>query len=217
MANVEKSSGSISIIGGSDGPTSIFLAGTNTRTLKQRIQKQLFILRKKLCALWITPSAHSMEEVVTYAKTTYGFTELPKEDGEYIRQYEELRTTFILMHQPQLLGEYAALPGLPSADEAGLLEFQNQLELRKQKAKEISEEEFSIVFYVLQKEDKKGKMELFLEGRFGSISGSWSSHGKGHSRKFKHIYKDIYRYYGVTEEDIAKKTQRYQDLVRILA
>ncbi len=217
MGKIEKSAGSVSIIGGSDGPTSIFLAGRSKRTLKQKIQKQLFSLRKRWCALWIKPGGHSMEEVVAYAKERYGFRELSKEDEEYLRQYEELRTSFLLMHRPQLLGEYATPPELTGADEAGLREFQKQLELRKQKAGEISDAEFSIEFYVLEKEDKKGKMSLYLEGRFGSISGGWSSHGNGHSRKFKRIYKDIYRYYGVTEEDIAKKTERYQELIRVLA
>lgn len=217
MNKTEKVASSISIIGGSDGPTSIFLAGKGKRTLKQNLQRQLFAAKKKWCALWIRPSAHSMEEVVAYAKERYGFAELSKEDGEYLRQYEDLRCSFILMYQPQLLGEYATPPKLASADEAGLLEFQKQLEIRKLKAKEITDEEFCIDFHVLQKTDRKGKMELILEGRFGSISGSWSSRGKGHSRAFKRIYREIYRYFGVTEEDIAKKTERYQDLIRILA
>ena len=217
MSITEKSAGSVSIIGGSDGPTSIFLAGRSKRTLKQKLQRWFYALRKKWCALWIKPGAHSMEEVVCYAKEHYGFTELSKEDKEYIRQYEELRTSFILMHRPELLGNYTEIPRLLSADEAGLREFQRQLELRKEMAREISEEEFSIDFYVLQNTDKKGKMELILEGRFGSISGSWSSRRKGHSRQFKRIYRDIHRYYGVTKEDIAGKTERYQELVRILA
>ena len=217
MSKKEKSTGTISIIGGSDGPTSIFLVGTTKKTLKQKMQKQFFNLRKKWCALWIRPGAHCMEDVVAYAKEHYGFAELSKEDEEYLRQYEELRCSFILMQRPELLGEYATAPGLPGADEAGLKEFHRQLELRREKAKEITEEEFSIDFHVLQKRTDRGRMELILEGRFGSISGSWSSRGKGHSRQFKKIYRDIYRYYGVTEADIADKTERYQELVRILA
>ncbi len=217
MGKIEKSSGSVSIIGGSDGPTSVFLVGRNKRTIKQRLQKLFFSLRRKWCALWIKPGAHSMEEVISYAKSTYGFVELSKEEKEYITQYEELRTSFIIMKQPELLGEYATQPVLLSHDEAGIREFQRQLEERKQKAREISAEEFPIDFHVLKKKDGTGKMELCLEGRFGSISGGWSSRGKGKNRKFKRIYRDIYRYYGVMEEDIVKKTERYQDLVRILA
>ncbi|MBQ8821777.1 MAG: hypothetical protein IJZ82_03985 [Lachnospiraceae bacterium] len=217
MGKIEKSSGSISVIGGSDGPTSVFIAGRSKKTFKQRLQKQFFQLRKKWCALWIKPGAHTMEAVVAYAKNTYGFEELSKDDKEYIEQYEELRTSFIMMHRPKLLREYAAAPKLKSHDEAGIMEFQKQLELRRQKAKEISEDTFSIDFHVLKKKDKKGTMNLYLEGRFGSISGGWSSRGKRSGREFKRIYKDIYRYFGVTEEDIARKTERYQDLVRTLA
>lgn len=217
MGKVEKSAGSVSIIGGSDGLTSVFLVGRNKRTIKQRMQKQLFTLRKKWSARWIKPGAHSMDEVISYAKSKYGFRELSKEEEEYIIQYEELRTSFVIMKQPELLGEYASHPVLLSHDEAGIREFQRQLEERKQKVREISEEEFPIDFHVLKKKDETGKMHLYLEGRFGSISGGWSSRGKGKGRKFKRIYRDIYRYFCVTEEDIAKKTERYQDLVRILA
>lgn len=217
MGKIEKSAGSVSIIGGSDGPTSIFLAGRSKRSLKQKIKRKFLALRKEWCALWIKPGAHSMEEVVIYAKERYGFSECSKEDGEYLRQYEDLRCSFILMHQPELLGEYASALKLSGAGEIRLQEFQRQWELQKEKAKEISEEEFAIDFHVLQKNTDKGRMELILEGRFGSISGSWSSRGRKRDKSFKRIYRDIYRYYGVTKEDIADKTERYQELVRILA
>lgn len=35
-------------------------------------------------------------------------------------------------------------------------------------------------------------------------------------KKFQRMYKDIYRYYGVTEEDIREKSKRYEDVVRTL-
>lgn len=39
MGKIEKSAGGVSIIGGSDGPTSVFILGINKKkTLKQRIR-----------------------------------------------------------------------------------------------------------------------------------------------------------------------------------
>ena len=32
-------------------------------------------------------------------------------------------------------------------------------------------------------------------------------------KMFNSVYKDIYKYYGVSEEDIQNKTERYKDLV----
>ena len=34
--------------------------------------------------------------------------------------------------------------------------------------------------------------------------------------KGDHIFKDVHRYYGVTKEDIEKKSKRYEQLVRAL-
>ena len=36
-------------------------------------------------------------------------------------------------------------------------------------------------------------------------------------KNFQSIYKDIYRYYGVTKEDKVSKSERYKDVVRTLS
>ena len=38
-----------------------------------------------------------------------------------------------------------------------------------------------------------------------------------HPILFYKVFKDVYRYYGVTKEDIASKTKRYDMVVRTLA
>ena len=37
-----------------------------------------------------------------------------------------------------------------------------------------------------------------------------------HCVNFGKIYRDVYRYYGVTQKDIETKSERYEDLVRTL-
>ena len=38
--------------------------------------------------------------------------------------------------------------------------------------------------------------------------------GKGKKKQYEKMYHDVYRYYGVSMEDIANKTKRYEDVVR---
>lgn len=120
-----------------------------------------------------------------------------------------------MQYQPELLGEYAKAPELTSKDEAGIREFLAQMEIRKQKAKEVPEEVFSLDYHCLEKQENDNHMEIQLESRFGYIGGGFSGR-KGNS-KYKKIYKDAYKYYGVSEEDIVNHTKRYQNLLRTLA
>jgi hypothetical protein len=36
-------------------------------------------------------------------------------------------------------------------------------------------------------------------------------------KKYEKLYRDIYRYYGVSQEDIDHKTARYKDVIKTLA
>lgn len=96
---------STTIIGGSDGPTSVFILGGHQKlNIKQRVQKKIFQLRKKWYALWIKPGVHTMDEVAHYIKEKYHFTELSVDSEKYRFQYDELRTSFMIQYQLELLG-----------------------------------------------------------------------------------------------------------------
>jgi len=218
MGRKEKSAGSIGVIGGSDGPTSvIFLGGQQKRTIKQKIQKYFYEQKKKRIIRRIKPGAHTMEEVIRLICDAYGFTELPKESKEYTEQYSEMRLSFLIQHAPELLGEYAALPELRSRDEEGFLEFQKQWDVRKQKAREIPKDEFDIDLHLLKKKESNWELHFEIEARFGHIGGGFSGSGRGRNRKFEKLFKEAYRYYGVTEADITENSRRYRELVRVLA
>lgn len=217
MSNTKKTSGNISIIGGSDGPTSVFLVGSKKKTLKQRVQKRLFALKKKWVSLGVKPNAHTMDEVIDYVKEKYGFVESAKDSHEYVSQHDSMKTSFMMQYAPELLGEYAVPPELKSRDAEGLREFQEQYEIRKRKALEVPEEKFPLDFHILEKTENGNNMHLYMESRFGYIGGGFSGSGKGGKSGFGKIYKDVYRYYGVTEDDIANETKRYKDLITTLA
>ena len=205
----------VTIIGSSDGPTSVFLASGNRKAnVKQQLQKKYFELRKKWYALWIKPNPHSMQEVADYIREKYDFVELTKESPKYQQLYKELRSSFIMQYEPHLLGEYEVLPELKSQREDDIKAFLEQMRLRQEKAGEVPEELFSINYYYFEKQDKDLHMEIQLESRFEYIGGSTS--GKNLS-KFNKIYKDIYKYYGVSDYDINNHTKRYDNLLRTLA
>ena len=212
---IEPKAANTTIISSSDGPTAVFVAGRNHRpNIKQRMQRRVFELRKRWYALWIKPGTHTMEEVVRYIKEKYHFVEISQNSKKYHFLYEELRASFLMQYQPELLGEYAAMPELSNHEEDGIQEFLSQMELRKQKAKEVPENVFSLDYYYLEKKENDNHMEIQLESHFDYIGGGFS--GKKHSN-FRKICKDIYKYYGVSKEDIANNTKRYQNLLRQLA
>ena len=217
MSKTEKSAESIGIIGGSDGPTAVFFGEKKKRTIKQNIRKYSYEQRKKRMVRRIKPGTHTLDEVVSMLCDRYGFREISKDDAMYIEAYDNMRFSALMQHAPKLLGEFASPPELKSRDEEGFRELQTQWEIRQQKAKEIPEEEFSIDLHLLEKREDEVEMHFEIETRFGHIGGGFSGPGKGESRKYEKLFREVYIYYGVTEEDIAGNTKRYQELVRVLA
>ena len=58
-------------------------------------------------------------------------------------------------------------------------------------------------------------MYITIEKRFHYIGGG-ASGNKKEVKTFNRIYKGVYRYYGVTKEDIENKSKRYEQVVRAL-
>lgn len=71
------------IIGGADGPTSIFLGGKRKKIpLKARIRNLVFRHRRKAASKRIVAGSHTLDEMLQYAKGTYGAAEVPPHSGE---------------------------------------------------------------------------------------------------------------------------------------
>ena len=60
----------IAVIGGTDGPTSIFIAG-GKQNLKVRIKNYLYKNKRKRIEKKIFAGTHTLEEVLQYAENTY--------------------------------------------------------------------------------------------------------------------------------------------------
>lgn len=113
-------------IGGTDGPTSVFILKKNAK---------------------LTSSSHTFDEVMNYIVNVHGFREAYSNAEEVLEEYREMRTSFLIRHAPELLGEYAENPTLKSTDEEAVRKFLEQSRQRIQKAMEISITKFDIDFY----------------------------------------------------------------------
>ena len=87
-AEMRKSAASCQIIGGADGPTTVFIAGKE-KNLRRRIIRALQDRKNRRkrdkARRSIVPGTHTVQEVILYAKERYGMVEM---DSSY-RGYEE--------------------------------------------------------------------------------------------------------------------------------
>jgi len=224
----KKRAESVSIIGGADGPTSIFLVSNNgKRNWKQCIRSFLYEKKKNRVKKKIVAKPHTLEEVIRFLKKKYGAVELSKGCRVYQEQRKSLREALILRYRPELLGEFANLefPGRKphgkispeeETDKKALEEFWHKLEQRSRKAEEIPENVFPIDYHIYEiRLPGGGKVQAGIETVWKSLEVSWS--GSKKSRKqLSRISGSIYWYYGVSEEDIKEETERYASLVTAL-
>lgn len=213
---MRKNAKAASVIAGVDGPTSVFLL-TNDKskpTLKQRIHRFRYGLRKKRAEKIINANEHhTMEEVLAFATNECGLVECGSEDSELREEYEDLRASFLIRFQPNLLGEYAMMPKLESHEPEALRAHMQKVQEQIQRAKDVPKELFDIDYHKLNGKCEKNDESFFvlIETKYGYIGGSAA--GDGAIKKLKKAMIRLYKYYGVTQDDIDNRTERYRDLV----
>jgi len=215
---LEKSTRGVSIIGGADGPTSIFIAGkTKKFSLKLWIKNRYYQYKRDRVAKKIEPNPHTLQEVIRYIQDVYGGVAVSKSSHNYQEQYRDMKASLILQYKPELLGELAEVKHPVDYDEKSLRDFFKQIELRSQKAVSIPEELFPMDFqiYEVQVPDV-GQVEFGIDTIWDVFGSSCSGNKKG-MKKLEKISKDVYLYYGVSAEDIRDKTKRYSVLLTVLS
>ena len=213
----EKSASAVSIIGGADGPTSVFLAGkTGKRPLKIRIRNFLYKCKRKQVAKRIVPSAHTLEEVITYAKTKYSAVEIDKTRHNYIEQRKSLKESLIITHKPDLLGDMKDIPKPTDYTEESVREFYNHLESRRKMISQIPDEKMPMDFHIYEITIDDGRMEMEIDYIWDIFGISYSG-SKKEMKELRKIACDLYLYYGVTKEDIENNTKRYSALLTTLS
>ena len=211
-----KRASAATMIGGADGPTSVVVIKKNPKlTLRQKIEKFKYKMKRAYVERTLKAKSHSMDEVMEYIVNVQGFVELGNDEVQ--QEYKEMRASFIMQYEPELLGEYATMPQLKSESQEDIQAHIKQFEEHQQRAMEIPVTEFDIDFHKFQipSDDINDNMHITIEKKFAYIGGGVSGNKKI-MKRFKHIYKDVYRYYGVTSEDIRNKSKRYEQVVRAL-
>lgn len=216
---MKKSASAVSVIGGADGPTSVFLLKKNTKpTLRQKIQRTKNKIKQFCVGKTLSCESHSLDEVMEYIVNRYGFIEIDKDVEEVTEEYQQMRASFIIQYAPELLEESTAYPKLKSESPEDVEVYIRKSEERMQRAMEIPSAEFDIDFHKFKKsfDDINDNIHIVIEKKYAYIGGGAGGNKKV-IKRFQKIYKDVYRYYGVTKEDKINKSERYKDVVRTLS
>ena len=219
---MKKGVSSYTVIGGADGPTSIFIAGRtkerwNIRNLKHILRNKKYQRNRKKIMAQMTADSHSLNEVIEYITSKYEATELPKDSRRYLEQRKDCKSSFILRFQPELIGGFSEIEKPDFENEASVREYFAKIKERQEKAAAIPDEIFPIDFHMYEiKCPGGGNIMLELETIHEHIGFSISAE-KGKMKQANKIGKDIYRYYGVSSEDIENQTERYKSVVAVLA
>ena len=220
---------SVSIIGGADGPTSIFLIGNKgKRKLKERIRGYCYEKKRQRVKKKIKANPHTLEELARFLKREYGARELSKNSRTYQEQRKSMKEALIMRYRPELLGDLAQIrfPGEKFSGKEdfseeeykkALQEMLKKCEQRSRRAEEISEDAFPMDFHIYEIRDSRGgRVQTGIETVYEQMGVSWSGNPK-RKRQLKRLSRNIYLYYGVSKEDIKNETERYALLVTALS
>lgn len=212
-----KSAGSVSIIGGADGPTSIFIAGKGGKVkLSTRIQNYFRKIKRNRIKKRITANPHTLEEVVQWLKREYGAVEVSQQSHSYLEQRNSLKASLIMRHRPDLLGELMDLEPPEGEDVEALKAFWKQIQERERRAEEIADDIFPIDFHIYEiRWAENDRVRIGVETVWQVLDVSFSGDKKTMKWLNKQL-KGIYLYYGVTAEDIKNETERYKSLLGAL-
>ena len=212
-----KGAGSVSVIGGADGPTSIFIAGKGGKVkFTTRIQNYFRKIKRDRIKKQITANPHTLDEVVELLKREYGAEEVSQQSHNYLEQRKCLKASLIMRHRPDLLGELMDLEP-PEGEVVEVLKaFWEQIQEREKVAAEIADDIFPVDFHIYEiKCPENCMVQIGVETVWQVIDGSFSGDKKT-MKQLKKLFREIYLYYGVTDEDIKNQTERYKSLLATL-
>ena len=219
MKKSKKGASNVTRIETGDGPTSVFILKKPEKyTLKQQLQRLKHKIRKYCVEKTIKCEPHSMDETADYIVNKCDLAEVDRESGEFINEYTQMRASFIIQYAPELLGEYAEIPKLKGESAEDIKLHIEQAKEQMKRAMEVPQSAFDIDMHKFKKvfSDVNDNIHIDIEKKYGYIGGGCSG-GRKVRKEFNRIYKGIYRYYGVTREDIQSRSKRYVELVRTLS
>lgn len=122
----------------------------------------------------------------------------------------------ILTRQPELLGDLAKISSPENFDEEAVKEFLQKQKLRSERVRSMGEEKFPLDYHLYEfPVVEGGKIEVMAEFNWKQFGVSYSG-DKRLRKRMRKIFREIYLYYGVSEEDIRVQSERYSALVAAL-
>lgn len=213
---MKKSENSISIIGGADGPTCVFKANSESKkSLKMIIQNHIYKSKREKAKKKIVSSVHTIEEVVAYAMKNYGAVEVNTTEWQYEEQRKALKESLVIGKKSELIGEMKDIPIPELSNENETREFLEKLEIRSEMISKIPESEMPMDFHLYEINIGDGRLEIEIDNIWNVFSVSCSGNRKD-MKQLNKIIQDLYIYYGVSEEDIREKSDRYLSLLNAL-
>ena len=214
---IEKSKSGVSIIGGVDGPTSIFIAGqTQKRPLKVKMKNAIYKHKRKRAEKKVVAGAHTLNELVQYAMNKYDLIEVKSTERKYIEQRINLKESLILQHKPEVLGEMKDIPTPDISNEESVIQYLDKIKARSEMIAEMPDDIIPMNFHLYEIRIGDDVLEMEIDYIWNIFGISYSGDRKS-MKQFEKISKDLYIYYGVSEDDIKKRTERYSSLVVALS
>lgn len=148
---IEKSKSGVSIIGGADGPTSIFIAGKiQKKSLKVKIRNAIYKHKHKRAEKKIVAGAHTLNELVRYAMNKYDLIEINVAERKCIEQRINLRESLILQHKPEVLGEMKDIPKPDISNEESVRQYLDKIKARGEMIAEMSDDIIPMNFHLFK-------------------------------------------------------------------
>lgn len=217
-----KSVKSFTVIGGADGPTSVFIVGNNKKFgikgWKHQFRNWCYKRKREKVKQKIAANPHSIDEVVEYMKTKYQAEEIPETSRRFQAKRKYCKEALVQKCQPELIGESLEIERPDTADEQSVKDFLKRVEALQEKAANVPEELFPMDYHLYHiKLESLGDIYFEIEKNHVYFSATSSEAKKGKIKQVQQVVKDIYQYYGVSEQDIAENSERYMQLVSVMA
>lgn len=207
----------ISIIGGADGPTSIFIAGrTGKRPLKVRVKNWIYGQRRKRIAGRIRPNPHTLKQLTAFMIREYGAAEVSKGSRQYQDRKASLKEGLIIQNRPELSEGLEEMKRPEEYTKEAMEEMLLQIKRRSEAIARIPDDQFRMDFHVYEIVIEGGSMEIEVDYLWDILGISYSGNKRA-MRELKKIGRRLYVYYGVTKEDIRDASKRYSALLTALA
>ncbi len=221
-----KTAQAVTILGGSDGPTSVFLAGKFTRqtflrSLKGRYMDSRMKRRRARVIKHLAAEPHTPKELERYLKKKYHAREYAPSSSRAKEGFKNTKSSIVWREH----GKDMQQLGYPPPETKCPNDLKNREAVEQwhrymyeydEAALGLSDSLVPMDYHIYGIPMGEGSIQVEIEKVRGLLNVSFSA-PSGKRGCAQSIMRDIYRYYGVTKKDMEESSDRYLTLVTILA